>query len=228
MLAKEMGRKMNKYVEDYVIFDLETTGVSYKKDEVIEISAIKVIKGEVVDKFSTLVDPGIPIPYYATEVNNITDNMVKGAPSMETALKDFLDFCGDMILVGHNIHCFDMKFICRDALKYFGYKVGNDYIDTLPLARMCLPTLPHHTLTALAEYYELNTEGAHRALNDCRMNQIIFENLGKELEQIAESKKGLMLCPVCGNQMVLRKGKFGAFFGCSGYPTCRYIINSKR
>ena len=90
MLAKEMGRKMNKYVEDYVIFDLETTGVSYKKDEVIEISAIKVIKGEVVDKFSTLVDPGIPIPHYATEVNNITDNMVKGAPSMETALKDIL------------------------------------------------------------------------------------------------------------------------------------------
>ena len=210
---------------DYVVFDLETTGVSYKHDEVIEISGIKVIGGKIEDKFSSLVNPGIPISPWATQVNGITDEMVADSPSFDVVLKDFLEFAGDMIIVGHNIQCFDMKFICRDALKFYGETVGNDYIDTLPLARMCLPTLPHHTLTALAEYYELDTEGAHRALNDCRMNQVIFENLVKELEQVAESKKGLMLCPVCGNLMVLRKGKFGEFFGCSGYPTCRYTRN---
>ena len=115
MLSKKTGKKLSTYVPDYVVFDLETTGVSCNSDEVVEISAIKVIGGEVVDEFTTLVNPGRPIPYNASMVNGITDDMVKDSPFFEEALSDFLEFVGDAVLVGHNIHTFDMKFLYRDA-----------------------------------------------------------------------------------------------------------------
>ena len=110
-LSSKPGKKLNTYTPDYVIFDLETTGTSCQSDEVVEISAVKVIDGKVVDEFSTLVNPGMPIPYYASEVNGITDDMVADNPNFEDALCEFLEFTGDAVLVGHNIHTFDMKFI---------------------------------------------------------------------------------------------------------------------
>ena len=224
MLSNQMGRKLNVYVPDYVVFDLETTGVSYKKDRVVEISGLTVIKGKVVKEFSTLVNPQMHISDGATAVNGITDDMVADAPLFDTVLKEFLDFAEDYILVGHNIHNFDMRFICRDAMDYYGETVGNDYIDTLPIARMYLPQLDHHTLEDLAYYYDIDTEGAHRALNDCVMNQKVFENLGKEMENPSVKVKG-KICPKCGSLLVPRNGKFGPFYGCTGYPMCKYTKN---
>ena len=225
MLSNQMGKKLHTYVPDYVVFDLETTGISPKKDEVIEISAIKVIGGEVKEEFTTLVNPGIHIPYYATEVNNITDEMVADAPSFDAALEDFLEFAGDMILVGHNIQYFDMKFIWRDTRKYFGQIIGNDYIDTLPIARMYLPKLAHHTLVDLASHYEIKVKDAHRALGDCRMNQQVFEHLGEEMKNPSEDAKAVKKCPKCGSMLKLRTGIYGEFWGCSGYPECKYTRN---
>ena len=226
MLSNKPGKKLNDYVADYVLFDLETTGTSCKKDEVVEISAVKVMNGNVVDEFSTLVNPQMPIPYWATEVNGITDDMVVDSPTFDVALRDFLEFAGDMILVGHNIHTFDMKFICRDAEKFFGKTVGNDYIDTLPIARMYLPQLGHHTLSDLADYYGIPTDGAHRALFDCKMNQQIFEHLGQEMKNPSEAAKKIKKCPVCGCALKLRSGKYGEFWGCTGYPECKYTEKS--
>ena len=216
------GRKLNKYVSDYVIFDLETTGVSPNTDEVIEISAVKVIDGNVAGEFSSLVNPGRQIPYTATNINHITDAMVKDAPVFSEVLKDFLTFAGDMVLVGHNIHAFDMKFIYRDAEKYYGKAIENDYIDTLSLARMCLRHLTHHRLVDLAEYYGISSVGAHRALNDCYMNQQVFEKLGEELEAASLKESGKRVCPECGSNMVKRNGRYGTFFGCSSYPVCKH------
>ena len=220
-----MGRKLNKYISDYVVFDLETTGTSCQSDEVIEISAVKVKNGEVVEEYSTLVNPGMPIPFWATDVNGITDEMVADAPTFDEALNGFLEFAGDMILVGHNIHTFDMKFVCRDAMKYFGRTIGNDYIDTLPLARMYLPELDHHTLSDLAYHYGIDSDGAHRALYDCRMNQQIFEKLGEEMKHPSEAAKQVKKCPRCGSALKLRNGKFGEFWGCTSYPDCKYTEN---
>lgn len=183
MLSNTTGRELHHYVADYVIFDLETTGISCNNDAVIEISAVKVKNGKVVDEFSTLVDPERPIPFYASQVNGITDDMVEGSPVFEEALEAFLKFAGDAVLVGHNIAAFDMKFINRDAWEYWNKKIGNDYVDTLRMARECLPQLKHHKLTDLASHYGLSVAGAHRALNDCLMNQKVFEYLGMEIEQ---------------------------------------------
>ncbi len=225
MLTTKPGKKLNTYVPDYCIFDLETTGISCAHDEVVEISAIKVIGGFIQDEFSTLVNPGMPIPFYASEVNGITDDMVADSPDFEEALGQFLKFAGDLVLVGHNIHSFDMKFIQRDAQKYFGKVVGNDYIDTLPLARMYLPELSHHTLSDLAKYYGISTRGAHRALADCKMNQRIFESLHDEMEHPSEAAQQVKRCPKCGNVMKRRSGKYGEFWGCMSYPECRYTEN---
>jgi len=218
------GKLINKYVRDYVVFDLETTGVNSNYDEVIEISAIKVADGKVVDEFSTLVNPGRRIPDMASDVNGIYDDMVADAPNFETALGDFLDFAGNAILVGHNIASFDMKFIYRDAEKYWGLIIENDYIDTLKLARTYLPGLDGYKLVDLAEHYEISQDGAHRALNDCRMNQKVFEYLGEEIAHPSEELKAIPKCPKCGNIMVRRSGCYGEFWGCASYPTCRQTM----
>lgn len=225
MLANKPGKKLNTYVSDYVIYDLETTGTSSANDRVVEISAVKVRNGQVDSEFSTLVNPEMPIPFFASEVNGITDDMVADAPVFEVALKDFLDFIGDDVLVGHNIHTFDMKFIYRDVERYFGKTISNDYIDTLQIARAYLPQLSCHKLTALAEHYGINPDGAHRALNDCRMNQQIFELLGKEMKNPSAAAKAVPKCPKCGSVLKKRNGKFGEFWGCSGYPDCKYTRN---
>jgi len=224
-----MGTRLSTYVEDYVVFDLETTGISCATDQVVEISAVKVVKGQIVDEFSTLVNPGMPIPVQASLVNGITDDMVKDSPHFEEALAAFLAFAGDAVLVGHNIHSFDMKFLYRDARRFWNLVPKNDYIDTLPLARVCLRSLRRHRLTDLAEYYGISPDGAHRALNDCRMNQQVFEHLGRDLAKRTASRSasqvgdfGLRICPKCGNPMKKRNGKFGEFYGCSGYPACRH------
>ena len=178
MLGKTKGKQLLEYVPDYVVFDLETTGISCYEDSVVEISAVKVIGGMVEEEFSSLVNPQRSIPYAASRVNGITDAMVADAPAFDKVLAEFIDFTEGMTLVGHNIHSFDLKFIYRDSEKFYCGIPGNDYVDTLRLARKYLPQLKRHSLTLLAEYYGISTEGAHRALNDCHMNQQVYEQLG--------------------------------------------------
>lgn len=224
MLGNTKGRKLDKYITDYVIFDLETTGISCVNDRVVEISAIKVQKQRVVEEFSTLVNPEMKIPSRASLVNHIYDDMVKNAPVFEDALADFNVFIGNMVLVGHNIHTFDIKFLQRDAFQYWGKVFVNDYIDTLSLARQYLPQLSKYKLTDLAGHYHILTAGAHRALADCRMNQKVFEKLGEELRS-PSVRRNMKICPRCGQFMKKRQGKFGEFWGCSGYPGCRHTEN---
>jgi len=235
MLGNNRGKMICKHVPDYVLFDLETTGISCYNDEVIEISAVKVRNGKVVDEFSELVNPGMPIPYAASAVNNITDKMVAKAPSFEEILPAFLEFIGDDILVGHNINSFDMKFIYRDCEKYWNKTISNDYIDTLKIAAVVFPDWRHRRLSDLAEYYGLSTVGAHRALADCKMNQVVFEKMGEVLASgmsvagdgsSAEAAGSIIkICPRCSQPMKKRNGKFGEFWGCTGFPDCRHTEN---
>lgn len=251
MLGSKKGKQLRRYVKDYVLFDLETTGISCNYDEIIEISAVKVRDGKVIDEFSTLVNPLMPIPRAASRVNNITDDMVAFAPTFEEVLPMFIEFVGDDVLVGHNIKTFDMKFIYRDCEKYFSQTITNDYVDTLQVAKVCFPKWKHRRLSDLAEHYNISTVGAHRALQDCRMNQQVFELLGKELENInitapkeeeyivsaleaelfggvcnVTNKESVRLCPDCGKPMKKRSGRYGEFWGCTGFPKCRHTENT--
>jgi len=225
MLGNTKGKQLIKYVPDYVVYDLETTGTSSNYDDVIEISAVKVRNGQLVDEFSELVNPGKPIPYAASMVNHISDEMVAEAPSFDLVLPRFLAFVQEDVLVGHNIHSFDMKFLYRDCEKYFGQTLTNDYVDTLKLAKICFPDWKHRRLGDLAAYYGISTSGAHRALADCRMNQSVFERMRSDMEKSAARGTKLKQCPRCGGLLQRRNGRFGEFWGCSGYPGCRYTEN---
>lgn len=212
------GRRLDQYTENYVVFDLETTGLSPSEDDIIEISAIKVKKQIPVAEFSTLVNPGTHIPAGATRINGITDEMVREAPGLKEVLTDFLVFAEGEILVGHNIQSFDLPFLYHAAEKLLSREIPNDYIDTLYMAKAVLPQLGRYRLTDLANYFQISIQGAHRALNDCTMNQKCFECMGN-------LKKQGEVCPQCGGILRRRSGRFGDFYGCTNYPSCRFTRN---
>lgn len=218
---EKKGKRINKYVENYVIFDLETTGISTKDDAIIEISAIKVEGHRPKEEFSTLVNPLRHIPAEASRVNGITDEMVREALPLKEVLPEFLSFIGGEILVGHNIHTFDLVFLKQAVKELLNKELENDYIDTLSMARSCLPELNRHRLVDVAAYFSIATGGAHRALNDCVMNQKCYEELGKLFKE-----DSVEFCPKCGGELRRRSGKFGQFYGCSNYPQCRFTRNA--
>ena len=222
------GKKLDTFEPDYVVFDLETTGISPSNDKIVEISAVKVKNHKVIDEFSTLVNPECHISEGASAVNGIYDDMVKDSPVIADVLPLFVEFIEELPLAGHNIHSFDMKYIYRDCEKYLGMIPGNDYIDTLYISRKCLPEMAHHRLTDLAQHYGISTEGAHRALKDCHMTQQVYELLKNESELVSSGAKTIPVCERCGKKMILRNGKFGEFWGCPGYPGCNFTINVRK
>ena len=113
MLGNHKGKRKNIYVPDYIVYDLETTGVLYARDRILEIGAVKVRGGQIVDEFVSLVNPERRIPEDAFFVSGINDDMVKDAPILVEVLPRFYDFIGEDVLVGHNIHIFDNRFIYR-------------------------------------------------------------------------------------------------------------------
>ncbi len=220
MNERNKGNRLTKYVPDYVVFDLETTGINVNTDNIIEISAVKVRNRTIVEEFSTLINPGRPIPYRATMVNHITDEMVQTAPDIAEGISGFLTFVGNNVLVGHNIHNFDLNFVYDAVMNLYGKEFRNDYIDTLLMSKKCLPQLTGYKLVDIAAYFGINTDGAHRALQDCIMNQKCYEEMGKLQEHM-----DIMLCPKCGGEMNRRNGKFGEFYGCGNFPKCRFTKN---
>lgn len=237
MKVRSKGKRLNDYLEDYVVFDLETTGINPAFDAIIEISALKVKGHEIIEEYSTLVNPGRHIPAGATAVNGITDAMAADAPDIKTAIAGFMEFIGDSVLVGHNIHTFDTNFVYDAAWEELGQELTNNYVDTLYMARRCLPELPHHKLTDISAHFQIETQGAHRALFDCVMNQKCYEEMGKILrERKRDDKAGKagketameeeeLSCPDCGGMLIKRKGRYGYFYGCEGFPGCRFTRN---
>ena len=225
MLSKKAGIKLDTFVSDYVVFDLETTGVSPYSDKVVEISAVKVKGDKVVDEFSSLVNPKCHISAGASAVNGIYDDMVEDEPAFDEVLPKFIDFIEDLPLMGHNIQAFDLAFIYRDCKEILGAVPDNDYIDTVLIARKCMPEMAHRRLTDLATHFGISIKGAHRALKDSRMTQQVYEHLRNEMVLFESGQKKIPLCKKCGKQMKLRNGKYGEFWGCSGYPDCNFTMD---
>ena len=132
--VNEKGQSLD---DMYVVFDLETTGFSPIKDRIIEIGAVKVEHGVITDKFSTFVNPKVPIPFQITQLTSITDQMVMGAPDIETVLPQFLEFIGDAALVAHNAS-FDVSFIEQNC-RYQDIQPDFTSVDTVSMARILLP-----------------------------------------------------------------------------------------
>ena len=174
-----MGKQIFKYLSDYTVFDIETTGLSPEYNKIIELSAVKVRNGEIIDTFSQLINPECTIGYESQCINGISNEMVKDAPLFRDIANDFLDFIGNDVLVGHNIARFDVPFI-KHELVAAGHTLDNDYFDTLKFARAVLKNMYGYSIVNLATFYRLQTDGAQRALNDCIMNQGIYESMWKD------------------------------------------------
>lgn len=164
-----------------VVFDIETTGFGPVNDRIIEIGAVKVVEGKIVDKYSTFINPDIPIPYHITQLTSITDEMVLDAPKIETVLPEFLAFCEGAVLVAHNAS-FDVGFINKKA-EFLGIETDFTVVDTVGMARILLPHLNRFKLNVVAKELGISLENHHRAVDDAGATAEIFVKFIQILDQ---------------------------------------------
>lgn len=168
-------------IKDYVAFDLETTGLSVDTDCIIEIGALKVKDGKVCERFMEFVKPPKPISPMITNITGITNEMVAGARNTRDIIRDFIEFCGNHVLLGHNI-IFDYKFMKKYATEY-GYAFEKSGIDTLKIARKTLCDLDSKSLGTLCEHYNIVNQAAHRAYHDALATAKIYHYLAHDFDE---------------------------------------------
>ena len=189
----------------FVIYDTETTGLDPKTEALTEIGAVLVENGEITRTFGTFVNPGKPIPPKIVELTGINDAMVADAPSPDEAIKQFMEFAGDRVLIAHNAHNFDMRFM-RAAAEKAGLRMENSYIDTLPLAQNLYHGLRNYKLDTINDHLEIEPFNHHRAVDDamalakifCKMLEDLALKGVKTVEQINTGLGG-------GNTAVIKK-----------------------
>lgn len=158
--------------DTFVVFDLETTGLHKNHNKIIEIGAVKIKRGEIIDSFNTFVNPHEKINYKIQQLTSITDEMVENAPSIEEILPEFIKFIGSAVLVAHNAD-FDAGFI-SSAANSMGITLDNTVLDTLSLAKVLLPDLTRHGLSSLVKHLNINLFNHHRAEDDAHATAIMF------------------------------------------------------
>lgn len=163
------------FSQEFVVFDVETTGINAKTDRLTEIGAVILCNGEIREKFDTFVNPGQKISDFITNLTGITDEMVKDAPAEEDAVREFLKFAGDRCLVAHNAN-FDISFI-RAVCTRHEIPFSNPYVDTLPMSRALLPSLKKYKLDAVSKALGLRDFEHHRAFEDASILGEIFARL---------------------------------------------------
>lgn len=173
--------KNQSLMESYVVFDLETTGFSPKMNRIIEIGAVKVVGGQIVDTFSEFVNPKVPIPYQIEKLTGINDRMVMEAETIEVLLPQFLAFCEGCVMVAHNAD-FDMSFIEANA-KEQGLAADFTVMDTVALARILMPHLGNFKLNNVAKHLDISLENHHRAVDDATATGEIFVRFIEMLQE---------------------------------------------
>ncbi len=172
----------NSFLSDYTIVDIETTGLSPLRDEIIELSALKVRQNRIVDKFSSLVKPSGIINSFISSLTGITNDMVKEAPDLKNTLLSFRQFLADDCIVGHNVN-FDYRFLQHNIEKHLGESLRNGKQDTVKLARKFCPNLPSYKLSNLAKHFNIDIEGHHRALKDCEITYDVYYKIQEQQER---------------------------------------------
>ena len=175
------GHGDGDFHQEFVVFDLETTGLSFHEDRITEIGAAIYKDGKMERRFQTFVDPERPLPARIVELTGITDDMLRGAPKLEEAIPAFLEFCGDRPLAAHNAD-FDVSFV-KAACQTLGREFEPTYIDTLVLAQSLLPGLNRHKLNVVADALGLPDFNHHRAVDDAMTVGYMLERFFAMLEE---------------------------------------------
>ena len=171
---KDKGHSLLTHLSDYVVLDLETTGLDPTWNEIIEIGAIRVRDNSVVDSFSQLVKPLEPVDDFISELTGITNDMLEEAPRINTVLPLFLDFVGEDIVIGHNVN-FDINFLYDNCQEYLSKPFTNDFVDTMRISKRLFPEERHHRLSDLEKRFNLQSSNAHRALSDVILTNQCYE-----------------------------------------------------
>lgn len=177
---KQKGKSIIAFPEKFIVFDIETTGLSPDFDEIIEFCGILVENGHITDRFSTLIRPEEKIDAFIENLTGITNDMLSTAPSVETVLPRILSFLGDYILVGHNVS-FDVNFLYDACVNQEQPPLKNDFIDTMRISRKLYPDLAHHRLQDIVAFLDVPKVRSHRAENDCIMTLSCFQRMHQDV-----------------------------------------------
>ena len=177
---RNKGKSLIGFPEEYIVVDIETTGLKPESDSIIELGAIKCFNHSEIARFESLVKPDKKINSFITELTGITNEMVKEAPDIKTVLGEFIKFAGDHIIVGYNVN-FDINFIYDECIEQLGYVFNNNFIDALRIARKLYPEMEHHRLIDMVNFYNIEIEGAHRAIYDCLSTNECFLRMHEEV-----------------------------------------------
>ena len=211
------GKYEGGFDDEFVVFDIETTGLSAANCKIIEIGAVKIKGGEVLEVYNTFVDPLSEIPEEITELTSITNEMVKGERTIDVVLPEFLEFVGDRLLIAHNAD-FDVGFI-RVAAKELGIPFDSPNLDTVALSRYINADLKSHKLDVLVKHYDIGNFHHHRACDDAEVLARIFfkmleqikaldiKNFADLITEMSTKTNPLMLRPY--HQIILVKNKEG-------------------
>ena len=171
-------------MNDFVAIDIETTGLNPREDKIIEIGAVLLREGKVVDSFSSFVNPRVSIPSKITKLTGITDEMIAKEKTIEVVIREFYDFVGDSILLGHNI-LFDYSFL-KTALLQEGFEFERMGIDTLEISRILHKDLESRSLERMCNFYGINQKAKHRAYEDAFSAGALYLELKKHANATAE------------------------------------------
>lgn len=198
---------MMELYQNYIAVDIETTGLEPKRDKIIEIGAIRVIDGQETAQFHTMVNPHRKLEQRIVDLTGITDEMVEHAPDMGDIIGEFIEFCGELPILGHHV-IFDYSFLKRAAVNE-KLTFERDGIDTLKLCRILMPAEEKKNLEAACAFYGIRREGAHRALGDARDAHHLFQRLVCQAD--AEQRAGFLpkplVCRVKRDQPASKKQK---------------------
>lgn len=165
--------KETNLVDNYVVFDLETTGLEAENSKIIEIGALKYINNELVSEYSVLINPEVPIPEVITKITGLTEEQLNDKKTIQEVLPEFILFIEDLPLVAHN-SSFDLSFI-EENIKRLGLPmISNKNIDTLELSKIYIPKAYNHKLETLKRFFHLEY-GSHRSVDDCKTTNYIYQ-----------------------------------------------------
>lgn len=170
------GESILDLVDNYIVVDIETTGLVPRYDDIIEICALKVSHGNITDEFNSLINPGYKIDEFITELTGITNKMLIHAPILKDLLPSFLDFIGDGYVLGHNVN-FDINFLYDNCISILSKPLTNNFIDTMRISRRLFKNLKSHKLSVLVDEFNIDNKVSHRARGDCLCTFKLYKHL---------------------------------------------------
>lgn len=184
---KFIGKPLLRFIKDFTVIDLETTGRSNKHFDITEISAIKYREGKVVDYRSSLIKADNSIIPFVVNLTGITNEMISEAPKINDVIESFVEFIGSDVILGHNVE-FDYGLVFDAYHAKTGKIMFNNYIDTLRISRLLIKEIPNHKLETLCNYYGVERKIAHRGLEDSKQTAEVYLQMFRTYQELIDKK----------------------------------------